>query len=170
MDETAPAAQTPQGKNNMFLIGLVALVVLVVLGLVVFFAKPKSASAPATTHQEATSPTPQGAQVEVTQEASPTTGEVMSKGEKTFTIDGSNFKFNPSEITVKKGDTVKVIFKNSGGTHNFMIDEFNVSSQTISSGQTEEVSFVANKAGTFEYYCSVGTHRQQGMVGKLVVE
>jgi plastocyanin len=29
---------------------------------------------------------------------------------------------------------------------------------------------VADKKGTFEYYCSVGQHRALGMKGKLVVE
>ena len=37
-------------------------------------------------------------------------------------------------------------------------------------GQIDEVEFVVDKAGTFEYYCSVGNHRQMGMVGKLIVE
>lgn len=32
------------------------------------------------------------------------------------------------------------------------------------------VTFVADTLGTFEYYCSVGNHRAQGMVGNLVVE
>jgi uncharacterized cupredoxin-like copper-binding protein len=32
------------------------------------------------------------------------------------------------------------------------------------------VQFVADKTGTFEFYCSVGNHRQMGMVGTLVVQ
>lgn len=32
------------------------------------------------------------------------------------------------------------------------------------------VTFVADETGTFEYYCSVGNHRGQGMIGKLIVE
>ena len=32
------------------------------------------------------------------------------------------------------------------------------------------VEFTVDKTGTFEYYCSVGQHRANGMVGNLIVE
>ncbi len=89
---------------------------------------------------------------------------------KTFTVTGQNYSLSPSEIKVKKGDTVKIVFKNNSGTHDWVIDEFNARTSRIQTGQTAEVEFVADKTGTFEYYCSVGSHRQQGMVGKLIVE
>ena len=40
----------------------------------------------------------------------------------------------------------------------------------INTGNKTSVTFVANKAGEFEFYCSVGNHRAQGMVGKLIVK
>ncbi len=90
---------------------------------------------------------------------------------KEFTVTGSSFKFSPSSMTVKKGDTVRVNFKSSGGTlHDFKIDEFDVATSQLGEDEEEQVEFVADKAGTFEYYCSVGNHRKMGMVGKLVVE
>ena len=89
---------------------------------------------------------------------------------KEFTVTGSPFKFVPATITVKKGDTVRVSFKNSGGIHNFVIDELGIKTKTIASGASDVVEFVAFKVGTFEYYCSVGTHRAQGMVGKITIE
>lgn len=88
---------------------------------------------------------------------------------KTFTVTGKNFSFSPSTLTVKKGDTVKITFSNSGGIHDFVIDEFNVQTSRINGGQSQTVEFIANKAGSFEYYCSVGTHRQMGMRGTLTV-
>ena len=66
-------------------------------------------------------------------------------------------------------DTVKIIFKNAKGFHDWTLDEFNAATKQLTVGQSETIQFVADKAGTFEYYCSVGNHRQQGMVGKLVV-
>src|SRR4051812_1936782 len=45
---------------------------------------------------------------------------------KEFTVTGQNFSFTPSTISVKKGDKVKIIFKNGDGFHNLIIDEFNV--------------------------------------------
>ena len=89
---------------------------------------------------------------------------------KEFTVEGSNFKFVPATLKVKVGNTVRVTFKNTGGTHDFKIDEFKVATKQIAGGKSEVVEFVADKAGTYEYYCSVGQHRKMGMVGKLVVE
>jgi nitrosocyanin len=97
------------------------------------------------------------------------TGSVSSTV-KTFTVEGGNFYFAPKTLTVNKGDTVTITFKNSGGIHDFKIDEFNVATARISGGQSQTVTFVADKAGSFEYYCSVGTHRQMGMVGTLTVK
>lgn len=79
---------------------------------------------------------------------------------------------NPTLIRVKKGELVKINFKNTEGTHDLVIDEFNVNTEDIKANNTVTVQFVADKTGTFEYYCSVGNgyHRQQGMVGTLIVE
>ncbi len=102
--------------------------------------------------------------------ASPSGSPKTSAKAKTFTVTGSNFKFDVSQIKVKKGDTVKIVFKNSGGKHNWVIDEFKAQTPVIGSGENATVSFVADKVGTFEYYCSVGSHRQMGMKGNLIVE
>lgn len=89
---------------------------------------------------------------------------------KEFTVNGSNFKFMPAEIRVKQGDTVRITFKNDGGTHDFRLDEFQVATKVIQGGQQETVEFVADTTGQFEYYCGVGQHRQMGMKGTLIVE
>lgn len=89
---------------------------------------------------------------------------------KEFTITGKNFSFSPSTITVKKGDRVKITFKNSQGFHDFVIDEYGVATKQASSPATEVLEFTADKVGSFEYYCSVGTHRAMGMLGTLKVE
>jgi plastocyanin len=88
---------------------------------------------------------------------------------KEFTIDGSNYKFAPNTISVNQGDTVKINFKNTGGFHNFVIDEFNAKTKTIPINQEDSIEFVADKAGSFQFYCSVGNHRAMGMVGTLTV-
>ena len=86
------------------------------------------------------------------------------------TVEGSKFKFLPATVRAKKGDTVVVMFKNNEGIHDWGIDEYDVRTNQIGEGEEEEIEFVADKTGTFEYYCSVGNHRQMGMVGKLIVE
>ena len=52
----------------------------------------------------------------------------------------------------------------------FKIDEFGVATKTIKGGEEELVEFVADKVGSFEYYCSIGTHRAMGMWGTLRIE
>jgi len=102
--------------------------------------------------------------------ASPSPSNVVTPTTKTITITGENFSFSPNKISAKLGDTIKIVFTNRGGTHDFVIDEFNVRTKRISSGESDTVTIVASKKGTFEYYCSVGTHRAMGTVGKLIVE
>ena len=89
---------------------------------------------------------------------------------KTINIAGSNFSFDLTEIKVKKGEKVKIIFNNKEGFHDWVIDEFNARTPKLQSGQTAEVEFVADKTGSFEYYCSIGSHRAMGMKGELIVE
>lgn len=88
-----------------------------------------------------------------------------------FSVEGGMFYFKPNTITAKKGDTVKITFNNKEGFHDFVIDEFaGARTKQIQAGQTETISFVVDKTGTFEFYCSVGQHRQMGMKGTLVVQ
>jgi len=89
---------------------------------------------------------------------------------KEFTVEGGMYYFNPKEIRVKKGDTVKIVFTNKEGTHDWVLDEFNVKTKMTKLGESDTVTFVADKTGTFEYYCSVGSHRALGMKGNLIVE
>lgn len=89
---------------------------------------------------------------------------------KEFTVIGENFKFSLNEMKVNQGDTVRITFKNNMGVHDFVIDEFDARTAQLQTGQEETIEFVADKKGTFEYYCSVGQHRQMGMKGNLIVE
>lgn len=174
MEENVPAPQAASGNRNLFLIGLFVVIVLGVLGGIFVMNKSKVATTPTPQVVQAT-PTvakEQGAVVQVTEEASPSvTGtKITPSAEKTFNVTASSFKFSPTTITVKKGDTVKVVLANAGGNHNFVIDEFNAKTKIIGNGETDTISFVADKSGTYEYYCAVGNHRQMGMVGKLIVQ
>lgn len=97
-------------------------------------------------------------------------GNGIADDAKVFNIESKPYSFTPNEIRVKKGDLVGIILTNIEGFHDLKIDEFNVATKQIAAGQTDTVEFVADKAGTFEFYCSVGNHRQMGMVGKLIIE
>ncbi len=96
----------------------------------------------------------------------------VSSGEvKELTVTGSNFKWELTGPSVKKGDTVKLTIKVAEGGHGFSLPAFNVRSQELREGKEQVVEFVADKSGSFEYFCNVpcgSGHRQ--MRGTLVVE
>lgn len=87
-----------------------------------------------------------------------------------FDIRASNFKYDLGEMRVKMGDRVKINLISEQGGHDLVIDELGVKSEILMDNDSEVIEFVANEKGTFEYYCSVGQHRQMGMVGNLIVE
>lgn len=89
-----------------------------------------------------------------------TTGEV-----KEFTINASNYEFDLQEMKVNKGDTVKVTLINTQGNHGVKFEGYN---KEVQGNKT--ITFVANKAGEFDYICSIVCGTGHGtMVGKLIV-
>ncbi|MEK6816963.1 MAG: cupredoxin domain-containing protein [Bacteroidota bacterium] len=87
----------------------------------------------------------------------------------TETKDGKYFPtFSPKEMTVNKGDLVRIKITNIKGMHDFKIDEFGVYTETPLN-QEMTVEFVVDKAGSFEYYCTQPGHRQNGHWGTLNV-
>jgi nitrosocyanin len=140
---------------------LITIVIIVVLVLGGFFLFQKKGVAPVD------DPDP-GAKVDTTM---PVPGSDVEETlvVKEFSVDAAPFSFTPSTMTVNKGDTVKITVKNTKGTHDLKIDEFEASTRILNVGENETISFVADKTGTFEYYCSVGNHRAMGMVGTLIV-
>ena len=148
----------------------ITIAVIIVIIIIVAIAMSKRGAAPTTQMPQTETSTQQpavenpGASLPAVQSATVTTPSV-----KTFTVTGSNFSFVPNTLSVNKGDTVKITFKNSGGMHNFKIDEFGVATEQLESGDSTTVQFVADKTGTFQYYCSVATHRAMGMWGTLTV-
>jgi plastocyanin len=86
-----------------------------------------------------------------------------------FDVHGGMFYYVPNVIKVKKGDTVKINFLNDGGHHDFNLDEFGFKIAASDGGKTSTGQFIADKVGSFEYYCSIGSHRKMGQKGTLVV-
>jgi plastocyanin len=89
---------------------------------------------------------------------------------KEFKVSSTGMAFNTKTLTVNRGDRVRITYTNGGGTHDFRVDGYNVGTKVIQGGASETFEFVADKAGSFEYYCSVGSHRQMGMKGTLTVQ
>ena len=88
-----------------------------------------------------------------------------------ITVEGTEFSFHPSEITVMKGEQVTIIFKHVGKiAHNLVIGEFGVRTDTILRGKKDALTFTPTKTGTFPFWCAVPGHRDAGMEGKLIVK
>lgn len=154
--------------KNQYIIGLVVVIIVAILGFV--FVSQNKSSEPTTEMQPTVSSQPQASDSATMEDDKMASPSGMMDNVHEFMVEASNFKFLPTEIKVKKGDKVKITFKNTGGTHDFVIDEFNVESKRINGGSQDIIEFTADKAGTFEFYCNVGNHRSMGMKGNLIVE
>lgn len=165
MDEPLEQTSSPISTktNSLPVIGLI--VAIIVIGGGILLLNNKSSKNTQTTVQS-TSPAVQGAKTTIV--ASPSSA--MKETTKAFTVTGANFSFDPKEITVKKGDIVKITFKNTEGFHDWNLDEFNAHSKKVKANEEDTITFTADKTGTFEYYCSVGSHRAMGMKGNLIVQ
>lgn len=168
-DQTT-TAQTNEPKSKMGLY-IIVLVALIAIAGFAYFNMSKSNSMNKEENMEMTTSS-------APTEPSPTPDAMMMDKETTgsasqavvINLEAGSFYFKPNVIKVKKGDTVKVIVSSKDMMHDFNIDEFNVHMPIVKSGNTGTVEFVASKAGTFEFYCSVGEHRKMGQVGTLTVE
>jgi cytochrome c oxidase subunit II len=82
-----------------------------------------------------------------------------AQSSKTITISASKFKFEPNEITVKKGEEVTLVIQSQDVTHGLAIKDFGVKTE-IKKGQSTEVKFTPTKTGDFEgkcaHYCGKG--------------
>jgi plastocyanin len=106
----------------------------------------------------------------IDEEASDDETEDVAGNAVSFNLSGENFAFDTATITVQKGDTVTINFASESGFHDWTVDELNAATSRVNSGESTSVTFVADTAGSFEYYCSVGNHRAQGMVGTITVK
>lgn len=98
--------------------------------------------------------------------------EPVAGGEgREITVVSTDFAFNPSTMTVKADEKVKIIFQNKGSaSHNLIINGLGVGTKTIGSGKTDTIEFTAPASGTYAFFCSVPGHRPAGMEGVLKVE
>ena len=82
--------------------------------------------------------------------------------------DAGQLAFEPSNLTIKSGDTVKWV-NNKLYPHNVSFEDSSLESHkqlVFSPGDSYETTFP--NPGTYTYYCE--PHRGAGMVGKIVVE
>ena len=98
-------------------------------------------------------------------------------------------RFTPDAITVRRGETVKFVFRNEGNQlHEFVLgttkelekhaalmlkfpnmehDEPYMAH--VPAGKTAEIIWTFNRPGDFDFACLIAGHYQAGMVGKITV-
>lgn len=138
-------------------------------------AAPAAEAAPAPAAEAA--PAAAGAMAPITG----TTHEVKMIG------DGTGYKFEPAELTIKAGDGVKFIMV-SGGPHNVAFDpaavpaaakaqlSANMPEQAgelsgkmlLNANETYTISFAGIPAGTYDFHCT--PHLAMNMKGKITVQ
>jgi uncharacterized cupredoxin-like copper-binding protein len=113
-----------------------------------------------------------------------------TKVTKSIKVDMSdNMRFTPSDVTVKRGETVKFVVHNDGkvlhemvlGTkqaikeHAELMKKFpemehaDASMAHVKPGQAGEIVWQFTKAGEFQFACLQPGHFEAGMVGKVTV-
>jgi len=86
-----------------------------------------------------------------------------------FTITAKDFHYTPDHIEVTQDDLVKLTVRSEDVAHSFTIDEYRIV-RRVSAGGTTTFEFRADRAGTFNYYCSLTSEPGHAtMKGQLVV-
>jgi uncharacterized cupredoxin-like copper-binding protein len=91
----------------------------------------------------------------------------------TVALAAADYKFNPSDPTVKSGE-VTFNLKNDGQTaHSLEIEDVNGQDQElegdVSPGQSGTLR-VNLPPGKYEFYCPVSNHKELGMEGEITVK
>ncbi len=104
-------------------------------------------------------------EIQTSQENVQVQGEVRE-----IEVTAKQWEFTPNPIKVKFGERVRLKIKSIDVTHGFALPDFGIN-EVLNPEQEVVVEFVANKRGTFDFFCSVQCGQgHAGMRGQLVVE
>jgi uncharacterized cupredoxin-like copper-binding protein len=91
---------------------------------------------------------------------------------KTVTIDESEYKLAPSTVTLDKPGTYELKAVNKGSVmHALEVEGSGIEqkSDEIGPGDSTTIKVTFKKEGSYEMYCPVDGHRDQGMEGTITV-
>ncbi len=95
-------------------------------------------------------------------------GSGPSPGAPTITVTARDFSLKPSVINVRVGETVNIVLKDDGSMfHTFTISALGFDLRA-NAGDSISGALKADRAGTFQFICSVPGHAQLGMRGQLI--
>jgi heme/copper-type cytochrome/quinol oxidase subunit 2 len=88
---------------------------------------------------------------------------------RTFEIDARQYAYSPSEIKVNPGDTVTLRLISTDVVHGLYVDGYDISVEA-DPGQSTELTFIADKTGSFRFRCNVTCGAMHPfMIGRLTV-
>ena len=73
--------------------------------------------------------------------------------QRVISITAQRFSFSPNEITIKKGEEVTLVIQSKDVSHGLAIEDLGVKT-IVKKGQSAEVKFTPDTAGTFEGKCA----------------
>jgi len=109
-----------------------------------------------------------GQETTKTEESAKPTGKAVA----TVSVTETEFKLDPADPSVAKAGVVKFKVKNDGQiVHALEVEGPGEEAKTkaIQPGKSATLEADLNKAGSYEWYCPVGNHKQQGMKGTIKV-
>ncbi|MCH8943065.1 MAG: cupredoxin domain-containing protein [Bacteroidetes bacterium] len=81
--------------------------------------------------------------------------KLAEDGTHIIQIEAERFQFIPSQIRVRQGERVRLIFRSRDTTHGVAIPEYQIRKDIPPRGKGETiVEFTADKIGSFTYRCS----------------
>ena len=93
----------------------------------------------------------------------------LRDGTRVIKMTAKQFQYDPATVVVALGDRVKIEATSLDVPHGFQLDDFGIK-QKVEPDATTTITFVADKAGTHEFHCSVFCGEGHGeMKGELVV-
>jgi heme/copper-type cytochrome/quinol oxidase subunit 2 len=86
-----------------------------------------------------------------------------------FRVEASSYEFSPAAISVNPGDRVTIELTSTDVVHGLYLDGYDLQ-VNADPGQTETLTFTADRSGTFRFRCSVTCgDLHPFMIGKLHV-
>lgn len=94
-------------------------------------------------------------------------GDSAVTAERVLTVEMANYRFQPSQLRLDGGPVALRFRNDTDDSHSFTIDALGVDVE-VPSGRSR-VLVVHAGPGEYAVHCTVGDHRESGMVGRLVV-